>query len=60
VNDTVWLTLYITQNKALVTILQNNDEEMTLVCCKESKEKERKANRFQQKEEPAKQLYNNQ
>jgi hypothetical protein len=58
VNDTVWLTLYITQNKALVTILQNNDEEMTLVL--ESKEKERKANRFQQKEEPAKQLYNTQ
>lgn len=31
-----------------------------LFCCKESKEKERKANRFQQKEEPAKQLYNTQ
>jgi hypothetical protein len=41
VNDTVWLTLYITQNKALVTILQNNDEEMTLVLL-QGKQRKRK------------------
>ena len=36
------------QDKVLVTILQNNDKKLHLFCCEESKEKERKANRFQQ------------